>query len=51
MGQESGTLLGSSDKAENWFLIYFDAEIKLRFSVGCSEGYKYDRIDKLSRLV
>ena len=46
-GQESGTVLGYSDKYVNKFKLGFDVEIELSFSIGPSKGFKYDRLDWL----
>ena len=49
--QESGTILEFSNKTVIGFKLGYDEEIELGFSIGSSEGLKYDRIDVLSLLV
>ena len=43
--QESGIILGFSNKTVVKVKLGFVLEIELMFSVGYSEGLKYDRID------
>ena len=46
--QDIGTLLGFSNKNVNKLKLGYDAEIELIFSIGSSEGLKYEKIDGIS---
>ena len=51
MGQESGTVVGCSDKSAKDFKLGFDEELDMSFCVGSFEIFKCDRLGGLSLVV